>query len=504
MSTNPITAALAHPLQDEAAHRHLALQPKLPPLPQPLWDEAASRQAEAQAMADCAPHALMARAGEALARLARALVPHGGLIWVACGPGNNGGDGLVAARFLHSMGCPVWVTRVAAEPRAGSDAEWALRQAREAGVPVHDTPPDGPWTLAIDALFGLGARSDMTEPYVQWLQLLRRSEAVVLCADMPSGLHPGTGQWFGPPDAMVRPAGLTHTLSLLTLKTGLYTGAGRDASGQVWLDTLGVSPDPGMATATLLGPPLDTPGAHDTHKGHFGHVWVVGGDQGMSGAAWLAGQSALRRGAGRVHVQLLAPEVNPLPHLLALMTAQELPAGMSDLTVVAGCGGGRAIASALPRVLSTAPRLVLDADALNAIATDHALCTLLRHRAKRQRLTVLTPHPLEAARLLSLSTAQVQADRLDAARRLAQATGCVVVLKGSGSVVADPTGRVGINPTGNHRLATAGSGDVLAGWIGARLARGEDAFGAACAAVHLHGLQAEQMTGDGPLIADHQ
>lgn len=472
--------------------------------PHPLWDEAASRQVEASALAGCAPHALMAQAGESLGRLARALVPHGGLFWVVCGPGNNGGDGLLAAVHLHQSGYPVWVTRPIQDPPAGSDAGWALDQARKAGLTLHDTPPDVPWTLAIDALFGLGARPHMAEPYGQWLGLMRLGAAPLLCVDVPSGLHPGSGQWFGPPDALVRPAGTTHTLSLLTLKTGLYTGAGRDAAGQVWLDTLGVCPEPGTASATLLGPPLDTPDAHDTHKGRMGHVWVIGGDRGMSGAAWLAGQSALRRGAGRVHVQLLAPETSPQPHLLALMTAQELPANMTDLTVVAGCGGGQAIASALPRVLSTAQRLVLDADALNAIAADSGLQTLLRHRATRQRRTVLTPHPLEAARLLNLSTAQVQADRLNAARRLAHETACVVVLKGSGSVVADPAGRVGVNPSGNHRLATAGSGDVLAGWIGARLARGEDAWSAACAAVFLHGLQAEQVSGDAPLIADHQ
>jgi len=333
---------------------------------------------------------------------------------------------------------------------------------------------------------------------------MRLNPAPLLCVDVPSGLHPGTGVWLGPPETLVRPADATHTLSLLTLKTGLYTGSGRDAAGQVWLDTLGPAADPASACATLLGPPASPQPAHSTHKGHQGTVWVIGGDRGMSGAAWLAGQSALRRGAGKVYVQLLAAEDAPLSRPLALMTAREAPADVRDLTVVAGCGGGQAIAAALPRWLSIAPRLVLDADALNAIASDSSLQNLLRQRAARQRPTVITPHPLEAARLLGCRSTDIQADRLQAARQLAQWGQCVAVLKGSGSVVTDASGRMAINPSGNHRLATAGSGDVLAGWIAARLAHGDSAWDAACGAVYQHGLQAEQHPGSEPLIADDQ
>lgn len=473
-------------------------------LPHPLWDEAGSRQAEALALANAAPHALMGRAGEALARLAQALAPHSRLFWIACGPGNNGGDGLLAALRLHQRGYAVWVTRAPGDPASGSDAEWALRQVLQAGLTVHATPPDGPWDLAIDALFGLGARPGLTPPHLDWLRQMRSCPSPLLCADLPSGLHPGTGQWLGPADALLRPPGTTHTLGLLTLKTGLYTGSGRDAAGEVWLDTLGTPPLEASASAKLLGPPPPAQPAHDTHKGRLGRVWVIGGDRGMAGAAWLAGQSALRRGAGRVHVQLLAPQDTSVPRPLALMSATEWPTDAADLTVVAGCGGGGAIAAALPRVLSASPRGVLDADALNAIAADTSLQTLLQQRGVRQRPTVITPHPLEAARLLGCSAAQVQADRLGAARRLADWARCVVVLKGSGSVIAAPDGPLAINPTGNHRLATAGSGDVLAGWIGARLAQGESAWDAACASVFLHGQQADRATGAGPLIADEQ
>jgi len=174
----------------------------------------------------------------------------------------------------------------------------------------------------------------------------------------------------------------------------------------------------------------------------------------------------------------------------------------AQLTVVAGCGGGHAIAAQLPRLLSSAPRLVLDADALNAIANDSQLATLLRARAARQRQTVLTPHPLEAARLLGSTAARVQQDRLAAAQQLAQQFACCVVLKGSGTVIAEPGETPLINPTGNARLATAGTGDVLAGLIGARLAQGETAFEAAAAAVYLHGLAADRWPAAQPLTAN--
>ncbi len=480
------------------------LHPLISGRPYPLCDEVASRLAEASALGRSPDHALMAKAGVSLARLAMALTPHGRLYWIACGPGNNGGDGLVAALHLHRSGRAVWVSRADHEPPAGSDATWALGLCRDAGLPIHPEPPSMPWDLALDALYGLGARPGLPAHHAQWLRLMRRNTAPLLCADVPSGLSGSTGIWTADPDDLVRPSGQTHTLSLLTLKTGLFTGSGRDAAGKVWLDDLGATDPELPGTATLLGAPPAVPPRLDSHKGQFGSVWVVGGDHGMAGAAWLAGQSALRRGAGRVHVCLLAPEDAPPPRPLALMSGSALPSDLTDLTLVAGCGGGPAIAKALPRIVSAAPRLVLDADALNAIAKDHSLQSLLSQRRPRQRPTVLTPHPLEAARLLNGSTAQVQANRLDAARRLAQETGCVVVLKGSGSVVADPDGRLAINPTGNNRLATAGSGDVLAGWIGARLARGDGAWEAACAAVYLHGLLAEQALGDGPLIADEQ
>jgi len=212
----------------------------------------------------------------------------------------------------------------------------------------------------------------------------------------------------------------------------------------------------------------------------------------MTGAALLAACAALHQGAGRVFVGLLdggslGVDANH-PELMFRPLESLDPA---QLTVVCGCGGGNAVAAQLPHLLSAASLAVIDADALNSIANDSQLQQLLRARHARGRQTVLTPHPLEAARLLGSTTAEVQQDRLATAQQLAQRFYCTVVLKGSGTVIAAPGVTPVINPTGNALLATAGTGDVLAGMIGARLSNGKSAFQAACEAVWLHGHAAD-------------
>jgi hydroxyethylthiazole kinase-like uncharacterized protein yjeF len=224
----------------------------------------------------------------------------------------------------------------------------------------------------------------------------------------------------------------------------------------------------------------------------------------MNGAGLMAARAALSAGAGRVYLDLLdrspsTPRIDVVhPELMFrddwIHAAVEV---MSRTTVVCGCGGGDAVRAPLPRLLGSARRLVLDADALNALAVDDALAALLRARGARGHATVLTPHPLEAARLLGSTTAEVQADRLKAAHALAARFGCVIVLKGSGTVIAAPGEVARINSTGNAALATAGTGDVLSGWLGGRWAQRTDAdeaataFSAACQAVAEHGAAAE-------------
>ncbi|AKJ28995.1 NAD(P)H-hydrate dehydratase [Caldimonas brevitalea] len=470
----------------------------------PLYGRDDSRAVEAAAHPALPPHTLMRRAGEASARLALAMAPHARRVWVAAGPGNNGGDGLEAALRLTQAGKSVSVSLLADPDRLPADAAAALQRARAAGVVV--TPGDpaalpsaAPADLAIDALLGLGSSSRRRPEglLASAVAQLRAWPGPVLALDLPTGLDAETGQPVGGDIATCVRA--THTLALLTLKPGLFTGHGRDLAGTVWFDDLGVTPrlDPlaelsGEAAALALLPPR----AHAQHKGSFGDVLVVGGAPSMTGAALLAARAALAAGAGRVYTALLDPAALRHDALAPELMFREPGAfermDATSLTVVCGCGGGDAVAAVLPGVLERAARVVLDADALNQVAADTQLAHLLRARSAQGLATILTPHPLEAARLLGCTTQEVQADRLQAAVRLAERLTCTVVLKGSGSVVAAPGRRPAVNGSGNAALASAGTGDVLAGWLGGRWAQGLEARDAAVLAVYEHGAAADR------------
>lgn len=432
--------------------------------PWPLHGVAASRAAEEAALSPHPPFTLMARAGMAVARLALARWPHARMAQVWAGPGNNGGDGLVAARHLLAAGWKVSVAFLGDAERLPPDARRAWTEALAAGVDVTVGPVAQPMPaqLHIDALLGLGARRAPEGAMAAAIGRLQTASEPVLAVDLPSGLHADTGQALGA--ACVR---ATATLSLLTLKPGLFTGQGRDAAGETWLDTLGVQAGP--ADAWLAGPPPDLMPAHASHKGSRGDVLVVGGASGMVGAAWLAGRAALAAGAGRVYVMPLdeaALLLDPIqPELMGRRwDATAPPQALARSTVLAGCGGGSDVARALPQLLARAGRLVLDADGLNAIALDAGLREALLRRGRGGRPSLLTPHPLEAARLLGSSAGAVQSDRPGAARALAAMLQATVLLKGSGSLIATPGAAPQLVPTGNAALATAGTGDVLAGW----------------------------------------
>lgn len=484
----------------------------------PLHNTATTRRIEQTAAAQLDPHTLMQRAGLAVARLGCALAPHAEIIWLACGPGNNGGDGLEAAMHLKLWGRNPVVTWLGDESRCPADALLSLQRARQAGVRFADEPP-AVYDLAVDALLGIGQSKPITGVMASWLRNMHDTAPVVLCVDVPSGLNADTGNHAVSENTINSIANkstntsvrgekrLIFCLSLLTLKPGLFTAHGKDAAGEVWFDDLELDVENKASeapTAWLLGADrarLPTR-LHASHKGSFGDVAVVGGTVGMSGAALLAARAALHAGAGRVFVALLgadathtvgqAMNVDPIQPELMFRPLETL--NLREQTVVCGCGGGDAVRQVLPQILSQAPRLVLDADALNAISVDSSLQTLLIARSKRNLLTILTPHPLEAARLLGFTAAQVQADRLAAAQTLADCFGCVVILKGAGSVIAAPgtvSGAPCINASGNAKLATAGTGDVLAGVVGAHLAASLEAFQSACTATSHHGQAAD-------------
>jgi ADP-dependent NAD(P)H-hydrate dehydratase / NAD(P)H-hydrate epimerase len=499
-------------------------------LSRPLFTVAATQQIERQAALSLAPHTLMQRAGLSVARLALALAPHAQRIWIACGPGNNGGDGFEAAMHLHQWGKKVtvtWTGLPGGKTQSPPDASASRARALAAGVPMSNEPPQD-FDFCVDALLGIGARLDPQRDgsamILQWLARMQASGVPRLAVDIATGLDADTGSTtHAMPSttnaiksiaAYARPywSGGLFTLSLLTLKPGLFTANGRDSSGQVWFDDLGITADAASAITQpntwLLGADRASPGlrkhaAHASHKGSFGDVAILGGESAgashLTGAALLAARAALHAGSGRVFVALLGKAtLNVDVQQPELMFRSPEALDLKHQVVVCGCGGGDAVKTVLAQVLATAPRVVLDADALNAIAVDSQLQTQLHARHHRGYSTVLTPHPLEAARLAGSSAAQVQCDRLAAARQLTERFQCVVVLKGSGSVITAPGQPTFINASGNALLATAGTGDVLAGMLGAYLAGGMSVFDAVCSAVFAHGQVADEWAAQRP------
>ena len=480
--------------------------------PHPLYSVAALRALEARAQAALPAGTLMQRAGQAAARLAMEIgSDRPGPVWVLAGPGNNGGDAVVAAQVLRAAGVQVELALLAPPERFGGDAALAWAAASAGGHAAWRDNLDGiaAAALVIDGLYGIGltdAQRPLPERAAQWIERVNALACPVLALDIPSGLTADHGACCG--GSAVR---ATATLTFLADKPGLHTLDGPDHAGAVHIESLGVDADPGRVRASegadvatigaLNGPAVFAaalrPRARNSHKGVFGNLAVVGGNTGMVGAALLAGRAALHAGAGRVYVHLLganAPAWDPVQPELMLRAPPDAAALPAIDVIVAGPGMGEdeAARSALAHCLASGAALVADADGLNLIAADGGLAAAL---AARTAPAVLTPHPLEAARLLHGTVAAVQADRIGAARGLAQRFGAVVILKGVGSVIATPDGSWWINPTGNPGLATAGTGDVLAGLAGALLGQGWSAGAAATGAAWLHGRAADVLVG---------
>ncbi|QOT77939.1 NAD(P)H-hydrate dehydratase [Cupriavidus basilensis] len=482
----------------------------------PLYDVAAVRHIEAAAMASLPAFALMSRAGAAAAAWLAHHAPAGPLVLLA-GPGNNGGDALVAATRLHQAGRQVQVWLTAEPDRLPADAGRAWLEARAAGVILHaipesachgTLPPFPPDTCAlVDGLFGIGLNRAADGFTAQWIAHLAESRLPVFSLDIPSGLFADTGA--GAPAVRA-----LRTLTFIGAKPGLLTLDGRDCAGEVDIAPLGLLYPPAQPACAMVNVPASFAAAlptrrHATNKGTFGSLAVIGGGIGMTGAPLLGARAAQHLGTGRVHIAFLAQPA-PLidlvhPELMLHPIAEIELTNMSALVIGPGMGTGTAARKQLAQLLQASvaatepPALVLDADALNLLAADPALAAML---GGGPPVRVMTPHPLEAARLSGISVAEIQRDRLAAARSLAAQWQAVVVLKGSGTVIASPPDALGsvsvsINPTGNAGLATAGTGDVLAGMIGALLAQGMPALQAAQAAVWLHGRAADHLVAQG-------
>jgi hydroxyethylthiazole kinase-like uncharacterized protein yjeF len=462
----------------------------------PLYTVEQLRRIERLAQQGLPSGELMARAGRAAARWIGELHEGRHSICVVAGPGNNGGDGFVVATELRAAGHDVHCVLVGAAQPATDDARAALGRWRSAGGEVGTDLPSDRFDVVVDALLGIGLARPLQGDFLAAAQWIDAQESAVYALDVPSGLDSDRGNWVGG----VAGVRASATITFLGDKAGLHTGDGVDAAGSVTVDNLDVS---APASDGVLVDPVDfrtiiVPRRRNTHKGSYGSVLVIGGGVGMVGAPLLAARAALRIGAGRVFVDCIgdpALRVDPMQPELMFRPFATL-AGLQ--TVVVGCGLGQDenARAALEWSLRQEASLVVDADALNLMAEDAGCRNLL---LTRNAPTVLTPHPLEAARLLGSTAAAVQSDRIGAARSLAGSTRARIVLKGAGSVIADADGRYAINPTGGPALATAGTGDALAGLLGGLLAQSFDAWQATLAAVWLHGQAA--IGGDVGLVA---
>lgn len=468
-------------------------------LPYLLYTAAQTRELDRLAIEEhgLSSNILIERAGEAAFILMRKYWPDAKRIMVFCGTGNNGGDGFVLARLAHENGLDVNVYQVGDSSKLQDDALAAMQRLLGAGITPqafseqHLQNPE----LIVDGLLGTGIHGDVSDVYRQAIEAINVALAPVLALDLPSGLNADTGMACGIAVQAVR------TISFIGLKQGLLTGEAVQCCGDLHFSDLSIS----KAIYTQQMPAtrrLDyarlkkhlPPRARHAHKGDAGHVLLIGGDHGMSGALRLAGEAALRMGAGLVsiatrkeHAALISSN---RPELMChgVEQAQQLEKLTERSTVIIigpGLGQSEWAKEMLGYVAICGKPLVLDADALSLFAAGTLPDVMLREANR-----VLTPHPGEAARLLNLTVDEIQADRFTAVNALLEKYASVCVLKGAGSLVASDTG-VGLCNAGNPGMASGGMGDVLSGIIGGLIAQGLDIEVAAQLGVCLHAEAAD-------------
>jgi ADP-dependent NAD(P)H-hydrate dehydratase / NAD(P)H-hydrate epimerase len=434
---------------------------------------------------------LMERAGAAGFALAQQLWPQAQRWGVLCGVGNNAGDGYVLARLAHIAGLEVVVWQVGETVARTEEARAALAYLHAQGVstrPFHRAEVDD-CDVIIDALLGTGLDRKVSGAWAAAVAALNTGKAPVLALDIASGLHADQGAAMG--DAVKAAA----TLTFIGLKQGLFTGAGPHYSGDIYFHDLNVPAtvyEYIRPSAHRLDSATLSPRRRDAHKGDFGHVLIIGGNHGYSGAARLAAQGALRSGAGLVSVATRRDHANlmnlNLPELMshAVESALELQALTARASVIAigpGLGQDEWAKRMLMSVLSLGKPLVVDADGLNLVARD---------KLALPATAIITPHPGEAARLLGTSNAAVQAQRFTAATDLQRQFGGVCVLKGAGTLIAAPADMPALCSAGNPGMACGGMGDVLTGVIAALWAQGLLPAEAARVGVCLHARAADK------------
>ncbi len=458
-------------------------------LPENLYQTAQIRELEARAgtLADISTAELMQRAGQAVFTEVQQRWPQQRRLAVFCGAGNNAGDGYVAARLALQAGFQVSVHAVSPVTALQGLALNAYQAYQQANGQLAE--PDAPLaedTLIIDALLGTGLNRPLTQAYADAILQINSAACPVLAVDIPSGLHADTGQIMG---SAVQ---ASVTLSFIALKPGLFTGQAADCCGDIVCADLGV-PSAAftdvLVAAKLLKKAGFSPRRPSAHKGQFGHVLLIGGNHGYSGAIRLAAEAALRSGAGLVSLATRASHADliPLtrPEIMShgVETIAELSVLLNKASVI-GIGPGLAqddwALAMFNLAINVGKPLVVDADALNILA---------KHPQQRDNW-ILTPHPGEAARLLNTTTAAIGAERYQAVTSLQQRYGGVCVLKGAGSLIRDAE-QTSVGTTGNPGMAGGGMGDVLTGICTAFLAQGLSISKAAQQAVYIHGQAAD-------------
>jgi hydroxyethylthiazole kinase-like uncharacterized protein yjeF len=466
----------------------MAIAPWLEPLP----DAAQQRAIDTWAIDELAiaSETLMERAGTGLARLVADRVPEG-RIAVLAGKGNNGGDGRVAARLLSDRGRDVDLIDISADAAPGLDLDTRLDDC----------------AVVIDALLGTGARDAPRAPVaaaISAINAAREEGILVIACDVPSGVDASTGE------VAAEAVRADHTVTFHSAQPGLWLSPGKGHVGGVTIVDIGIPTwdlpvdiDTGLITQTVLAE-VPRRGA-DSTKFTSGHVLVVAGSQQYTGAPVMVSLAAARAGAGYVSVSV-PPAVVPVlqgkltePMVTDHDGAFSLLERANAVVVGPGLGTGTGVGALVRRLCQEAEMpLVLDADGLNALAGDLAFLTT------RGQPTILTPHAGELGRLLDCGSSEISSHRLAKAQAAAQRSGAIVVLKGDDTIIAHPDGRTAISPGGVPALATAGTGDVLSGVIGAYVGKGLDPFTAACAGVYAHlraGALAARFIGQEGVIA---
>ena len=428
---------------------------------------------------------LMGRAAEAVCRLIQKEYPQTERIVVYAGVGNNAGDGYLVARRMQQLGKSVRIVQLVPGQSLQGDAGTACEEARCADVSMQPFSEAVPIDedLVVDALLGTGLSRPVEGEWAEAVDRINQSNARVVSVDVPSGLDADTGV------ADPHTVRADHTVTFIARKRGLYTADGPDCAGRVAYDDLGVEFDGASAVALYdwMGIRGELPRRRrNSHKSEYGHVLVIGGSPGYQGAAELCGIAALRCGSGLVSLAQ-SPDAlkarSPMPELMCHAVADRralraLAGRVSVIAVGPGLGQDAWAQDMLGEALEMSCPRIIDADALRLLAADP--------RENSSADWVLTPHPGEAAALLGTRTEEVQQDRFSAAGRIQKTYGGVVVLKGCGTLVADPDGRMGVCASGNPGMATAGMGDVLTGVIASLVGQGLDIGCAALAGVCLH------------------